>query len=53
MAKMEDNWANTEDIAMDNPPGGIKRGWDGIKQVCERIFTGPAKVCESGPGLVF
>jgi len=44
MEKMARNWANTDDIAMDNPLGGIKRGWDEIRQVYERIFNGPAKV---------
>lgn len=28
LAMMADNWAQTEDIAMDNPLGGIKRGWE-------------------------
>ncbi|MCL4457300.1 MAG: nuclear transport factor 2 family protein, partial [Nitrospirae bacterium] len=41
---MSQNWAQTEDIAMDNPLGGIKRGWDEIRSVYERIFTGLAKV---------
>lgn len=44
MEKMARNWANIDGIAMDNPLGGIKRGWDEIKQVYERIFDGPAKV---------
>lgn len=42
--KMSKNWAQTDEIAMDNPLGGIKRGWDEIRAVYERIFTGPAKV---------
>ena len=29
---------------MDNPLGGIKRGWDEIKAVYELIFSGPAQV---------
>jgi len=29
---------------MDNPLGGIKRGWSEIKSVYERIFNGQAKV---------
>ena len=41
---MEANWANTDDIAMDNPLGGIKRGWQAIRPVYERIFNGPAEV---------
>ena len=44
MDKMSKNWAQTDEIAMDNPLGGAKRGWDEIKAVYERIFNGPAKV---------
>jgi ketosteroid isomerase-like protein len=44
MAEMEMNWENSADIAMDNPLGGIKRGWNEIKGIYERIFNGPAKV---------
>ena len=41
---MEQNWANTNAIAMDNPLGGIMRGWDNIKAVYHRIFEGQARV---------
>ncbi len=41
---MSRNWAQTHEIAMDNPLGGIKRGWEEIRAVYERIFNGPAKV---------
>ncbi len=44
LVKMSDNWAQTGDVAMDNPLGGIKRGWEEIKAVYERIFSGPARV---------
>jgi len=44
LAKMSKNWAQTEDIAMDNPLGGIKRGQEEIRAVYERIFNGPARV---------
>ncbi|MCB8923834.1 MAG: 2-hydroxymuconate tautomerase family protein [Ardenticatenaceae bacterium] len=44
LAMMADNWANTADIAMDNPVGGIMRGWEAIRGVYERIFNGPAQV---------
>jgi len=44
MNAMEDNWAQTDEIAMDNPLGGIKRGWSEIGPVYERLFNGPAKV---------
>jgi ketosteroid isomerase-like protein len=44
LEKMSNNWAQTDEIAMDNPIGGIKRGWEEIRTVYERIFNSPAKV---------
>ena len=44
IAIMADNWWQSDEIVMDNPLGGIKRGWSEIKPVYERIFTGTAKV---------
>jgi len=44
MKMMTENWAQSDEIAMDNPLGGIKRGWGEIQPVYERIFTGPAEV---------
>ena len=44
MNMMSENWLQSDDIAMDNPLGGIKRGWEEIRSVYERIFNGPAKV---------
>ncbi len=41
---MQKNWLNNEEIAMDNPLGGIKRGWGEIKSIYARIFSGQAKV---------
>ncbi|MBL1277082.1 MAG: nuclear transport factor 2 family protein [Ectothiorhodospiraceae bacterium] len=41
---MADNWAKTTDASMSNPLGGIKRGWDDIKEVYQKIFNGPATV---------
>jgi ketosteroid isomerase-like protein len=41
---MAANWASSGHIAMDNPLGGIKRGWDAIRQIYERLFTGSAQV---------
>ena len=41
---MQKNWLNNEEIAMDNPLGGIKRGWEEIKTIYSRIFSGQAKV---------
>ncbi len=44
MAMMAANWALTDEIAMDNPLGGIKRGWPAIEAVYEVIFEGQAEV---------
>lgn len=41
---MSENWWQSDEIAMDNPLGGIKRGWTEIQSVYERIFSGPAEV---------
>jgi hypothetical protein len=42
--EMSRNWEPSEDIAMANPLGGIKRGWSEIAAVYGRIFNGPAEV---------
>jgi hypothetical protein len=39
-----ENWEQSADIAMDNPLGGIKRGWSEIREVYERIFRDPARL---------
>lgn len=44
LSLMEENWAHRADIAMDNPLGGIMRGWANIREVYKRIFEGQAKV---------
>jgi ketosteroid isomerase-like protein len=44
MKMMSENWWQSDDIAMDNPLGGIKRGWAEIQPVYEWIFDGPAEV---------
>ena len=44
METMSENWAQSDDVAMDNPLGGIKRGWAEIEAVYRRIFDGPADV---------
>ncbi|MBI5587932.1 MAG: nuclear transport factor 2 family protein [Deltaproteobacteria bacterium] len=44
IGKMSKNWMRTDEVAMDNPVGGIKRGWEEIRSVYERIFNGPASV---------
>jgi len=44
LATMSQNWDQSPEVAMDNPLGGIKRGWNEIKSVYEKIFNGPADV---------
>ncbi|MEW6684337.1 MAG: nuclear transport factor 2 family protein [Nitrospirota bacterium] len=44
MTVMAENWAQSDEIAMDNPLGGIKRGWADIRQVYEKLFSEPATV---------
>jgi ketosteroid isomerase-like protein len=39
LARMEQNWDNSPEAAMDNPLGGIKRGWSEIRQTYERLFN--------------
>jgi ketosteroid isomerase-like protein len=41
---MANNWAAADEVAMDNPLGGIKRGRPEIMAVYERIFNGSATV---------
>ncbi len=41
MELMARNWAQLDGAVMDNPVGGIKRGWEEIKTVYERIFSSP------------
>lgn len=42
LAAMGDNWDHSPDIAMSNPLGGIKRGWEEIGAVYERLFIAAA-----------
>jgi ketosteroid isomerase-like protein len=41
---MKQNWLQTEEAAMDNPLGGIKRGWREIEPVYRSVFEGSATV---------
>jgi ketosteroid isomerase-like protein len=36
---MARNWIQTDEAVMDNPVGGIKRGWPEISAVYERLFS--------------
>lgn len=40
---MQQNWANSVEAAMDNPLGGIKRGWNEIRTTYERLFASNGK----------
>jgi len=41
---MTNNWVKSDEASMSNPLGGVKRGWDSIKEVYSNIFNGDAKV---------
>lgn len=42
--RMENNWLHNTEATMSNPLGGIKLGWDAIKEVYQIIFDGQATV---------
>lgn len=44
LALMSQNWLSTGEASMDNPLGGIKRGWNEISEVYKRVFSGAATV---------
>ena len=44
MALMEQNWLASLSASMNNPLGGIRRGWPEIRGLYERIFASPASV---------
>lgn len=44
MGLMQDNWEQSSEASMSNPLGGVKRGWQEIQPVYDRIFNGPAEV---------
>jgi len=41
---MQGIWLNSDEASMNNPVGGIMRGWNEIKGVYDKIFNGKAKV---------
>jgi ketosteroid isomerase-like protein len=41
---MAENWHDGPDAVIDNPVGGIRRGWPDIRSVYERIFASSARV---------
>ncbi|MGN8198562.1 YybH family protein [Salinisphaera sp. RV14] len=38
------NWMEGDAPSMDNPIGGIRRGWPAIREGYAKLFTGPARV---------
>jgi ketosteroid isomerase-like protein len=38
------NWADGDTPSMDNPIGGIRRGWPAISEGYSKLFNGPASV---------
>ncbi len=44
LAGLAANWADSEEAAMDNPLGGIARGWPAIRAVYEKLVSGAAAV---------
>jgi ketosteroid isomerase-like protein len=44
LALMAAHWVAGEEAVMDNPLGGIARGWDAVRAVYERIFGAPVRV---------
>jgi hypothetical protein len=40
---MEQNWDANDEAVMDNPLGGIKRGWVQIRSVYQRLFASPGR----------
>ena len=38
------NWADGDAPSMDNPIGGIRRGWPAIREGYSKLFSGPATV---------
>ena len=44
LGALQANWAAGEAPSMDNPIGGIRRGWDVIAEGYAKLFGGPARV---------
>lgn len=44
LSLMGQNWLDSDEISMDNPLGGIKRGWREIQAVYRSLFEGSARV---------
>ena len=44
MPKMTRVWLNDDAASMDNPIGGIRRGWKSIREGYDRLFNGSTQV---------
>jgi ketosteroid isomerase-like protein len=44
LALMRENWLRSDDDVLDNPLGGIRRGWPAIEEVYRRIFSSATAV---------
>ena len=44
LSLMAENWLDSDEASMDNPLGGVRRGWTQISPVYQRIFSSPATV---------
>jgi hypothetical protein len=44
LAALSINWLDGTRPSMDNPIGGIRRGWTSIREGYEKLFHGPAEV---------
>ena len=44
MAAITKIWANTEDNTIENPAGGIRRGWSDLKWAYEKVLGSQAKI---------
>ncbi|MGD9979516.1 MAG: nuclear transport factor 2 family protein [Hyphomonadaceae bacterium] len=41
---LSQNWLCGAEPSMDNPIGGIRRGWDEIRAGYDKLFNGPARI---------
>src|SRR5260370_527267 len=44
LALLAENWAQSDGAVMDNPLGGIARGWEAIRAIYERLFAGSGRL---------
>jgi ketosteroid isomerase-like protein len=44
LAGLAASWEPSEEAVMDNPVGGIARGWEAIRAIYERLFAGDARL---------